>query len=350
MTPSRPGRPIPGRRPSGPSSSGPARAPAPKAPTPKSPAPKSSAPKVPAPKVPVPKASAPKVPAPKEPARSTPSSNVTTYTAGRRALGVPVRPTVVSTGSAVRFAERLAARRRLVRKKVLLTTAAVAACLGVAWLVLFSPVFALDPAEVTITGAGTVVAIDDVSAVVGRVEGIPLPRLDAIGLRDRVLGVPGVRQAKVTRAWPRGLVIVLVAREPVAAVPQPPTAAGPTAGDPAGFTLLDAEGYQVGWAAAAPEGLPVVSVPIDGKNQRTLTAVLTVLEALPPELRAEVATAQASSQDTVQMGLRDGATVNWGSASDATLKVAVLQALRAAPATAAAKVFDVSAPTLPVTR
>ena len=89
---------------------------------------------------------------------------------------------------------------------------------------------------------------------------------------------------------------------------------------------------------------------MDGENKRTLTAVLTVLQALPAELRAEVATVAAGSQDTVQMGLRDGATVVWGSASDARLKVAVLQALRAAPATKAAKAFDVSAPTLPITR
>ena len=279
-----------------------------------------------------------------------PGSNVTTYTSGRRALGVPVRPTVVSTGSAVRFAERLAARRRLVRKKALLLGAAVVVALGATWLVLLSPVFALDPAEVTLTGAGTVVAVDDVTAVVDRVAGIPLPRLDAIGLRDRILDVPGVRQAKVTRTWPHGLAISLVSREPVAAVPQPAAASGPAAGDPAGFTLLDTEGYQVGWAAAPPDGLPVISVPIDGENKRTLTAVLTVLEALPPALGAEVATVQAASQDTVQMGLRDGATVSWGSASEAALKVAVLQALRAAPATAGAKVFDVSAPTLPVTR
>lgn len=331
MTPSRPGRPVPVRR----------------SPAAKRPAPARSPTAKPAAKPAVPKPLAPGAPASAVPA---PSSNVTTYTAGRRALGFPVRPTVVSTGSAVRFAERLAARRRLVRKKALLVGAAGAAVVGAAWLVLYSPVFALDPAEVTLTGAGTVVAIEDVTAVVDRVAGIPLPRLDAIGLRDRVLDVPGVRQAKVTRTWPRGLAIALVSREPVAAVPQPAAAAGPAAGDPAGFTLLDTEGYQVGWAAAPPEGLPVVSVPIDGENERTLTAVLTVLEALPPDLGAEVATVQAASQDTVQMGLRNGATVTWGSASEAALKVAVLQALRAAPATAGATVYDVSAPTLPVTR
>ena len=261
-----------------------------------------------------------------------------------------MRPAVVSTGSAERFAERLAARRSQLRRKVGLTAAAAVGLLGLGWLLLLSPVFALEPAQVRVTGAGTVVAVGDVNTVVARVAGIALPRLDTIGLRDRVLKVPGVRAAKVIRDWPHGLVISLVSREPVAAVPQAQPAAGQPARAAAGFTLLDTDGFQVGSAAAAPAGLPVVSVPIDGKNPRILAAVLTVLQALPAPLRAEVGTVAATSQDTVQMGLRGGATVNWGSASDAALKVAVLQALRAAPATAAAKAFDVSAPTLPVTR
>ncbi|WP_311836213.1 cell division protein FtsQ/DivIB [Cellulomonas fimi] len=278
-------------------------------------------------------------------------SAVTTYTTGRRALGLPARPSVVSTGSAERFAERAAARRRVLRQKVYLTVAGVALVLGLAWLLLVSPVLALDAAEVEVTGAGTVVAVDDVLGVVHEVAGTPMPRLDTIGLRDRILEVPGVREAKVTRLWPRGLAVSLVSREPVAAVPENRALAGPsTDGAPTGFTLLDTEGYQVGWSEVPPEGLPVVSVPVDGDNTRTLTAVLTVLDALPEPLRAEVATVSASTQDTVEMGLRDGTTVRWGSANDATLKVAVLQALRAAPATAGATQIDVSAPTLPVTR
>jgi cell division protein FtsQ len=284
------------------------------------------------------------------PAGRDSAGNVTTYTARGRALGVPVRPSVVSTGSADRFAERLASRRRILRHKIYLVTAGVVAAAGLGWLLLLSPVLTLKPTEVSITGAGTVVAVEDVSAVVARVGGIPLPRLDTVGLRDRILDVPGVRSAKVLRVWPHGLAITLVSREPVAAVPQKPPSTGPAAGGPAGFTLLDTEGYQVGWADTAPKGLPVVSVPIDGKNERTLTAVLTVLRALPAGLRVQVATVAATSQDTVQMGLRDGSSVRWGSASDAPLKVAVLQALRKAPETSGAKEFDVSAPTLPITR
>jgi cell division protein FtsQ len=93
----------------------------------------------------------------------------------------------------------------------------------------------------------------------------------------------------------------------------------------------------------------VVSVPVDG-SKRPLTAVLTILEALPADLRSEVATVEAQTRDTVRMGLRDGTSVVWGSAGDAALKIRVLQALRAAPAASGASEYDVSAPTLPITR
>ena len=282
------------------------------------------------------------------------SDAVTTYTTRRRRLGASARPAIVSSGSAARFAERVAMRRRLARHRAYVAGAVGVLLAGLAWLLLVSPWLALDAAELEVTGAGTVVDVTDVQAVVAAVDGVPLPRLDTVGLRDRVLDVPGVRHAKVTRVWPHGLVVSLVSREPVAAVPQRAPADAADAADgprPAGFALLDIEGFSVGWTPTPPEGLPVVDVPVgaEGRN-RSLDAVLAILQALPPELAAEVATIEAATQDTVRMGLRDGRSVVWGSASDAALKIRVLQALRAAPAAAGAREYDVSAPTLPITR
>lgn len=266
-----------------------------------------------------------------------PTRTVTTYTT-RRFSG-PVRPSVVSTTSRERFEERARARRNLARRQVLGTAGAVAGVGALGWLLLFSPVLALDPDQVEVTGAGTVVAVDQVLAVVAERAGTPLPRLDAVGLRDRVLEVPGVREARVVRDWPRGLAVQLVSREPVAAVPQ--DAPGP------GLVLLDEQGVQVGLADAAPPGLPVVDVPVG--DQRTLAAVLGVLEQLPPELLAQVESVAARTQDTVTMQLRDGGPrIDWGSADETPLKIVVLERLRAAAPEAS--VLDVSAPRMPITR
>lgn len=263
----------------------------------------------------------------------------------------PVRPPVVSQGSAARFAERARARRRLAWRQILLVAGGVLVVAAVAWLLLLSPVLALEKDQVTVTGAGTVVAVDQVRAVVDAEDGTPLPRLDTARLRSELLDVPGVRDVTVSRDWPHGLTVALVSREPVAAVPESSDVAeradhSATDGDGEGFALVDEEGVQVGRADAPPEGLPVVEVPVG--EARILTATLGVLEALPEDLLAAIGQVSAGTQDTVQFTLRDGATVEWGSAQDSALKVAVLQALRAAPETAGSTRYDVSAPTMPV--
>ncbi|WP_256970922.1 FtsQ-type POTRA domain-containing protein, partial [Cellulomonas iranensis] len=116
----------------------------------------------------------------------------------------------MSTTSQERFAERARARRHLARRQLLLTAGGVLGAGGLAWLLLLSPVLALDPQKVEVTGAGTVVAVDRVLAVVAERAGTPLPRLDTVGLRDAVLDVPGVREARVVREWPDGLAVQLV--------------------------------------------------------------------------------------------------------------------------------------------
>lgn len=318
-------------------------------PTPPPPAPEAPAAKAPAAKVPPKAAPSPKPTTPVPTPRAEPDAfgrSVTTYAAGRsRSLGGPVAPPVVSPSSTARFAERARARRNLARRQLVIAVAVAVAVVGLGWLLFASPVLALDPVEVAVEGAGTVVAVDQVQAVVAAHAGTPLPRLDTVALRDDLLDVPGVREARVTRAWPTGLTVTLVAREPVAAVPDDADSSSATT---PGFALLDQDGVQVGRVDAAPAGLPVVDVPVGDK--RTLAAVLGVLEQLPPDLLAQVQGVSARTQDTVTMQLRDGVRVDWGSAHETPLKIAVLGALRASPAAAGSTVIDVSAPRLPITK
>lgn len=245
------------------------------------------------------------------------------------------RPPVVST----RLAERLAMQRRLLRRKVGWTVAALLAAGAVGWTAFFSPVLALDLDEVTVTGQGGVVDTAQVQEVVAEHAGVPLPRLDTVALRRGVLDVPGVRAAEVTRSWPRGLRVTVVARQPVAAVERDGQ-----------FLLLDVEGVQVGRADEMPAGLSLVDVPADDPDARATRAVLAVLQSLPDELAAEVVEASARSQDTVRLVLADGAVVEWGSAEQLALKARVLQTLRGSEVAGSVSVYDVSAPTMPITR
>lgn len=244
---------------------------------------------------------------------------------------------VVSPTSAARFAERARARRTLARRQVIGLSVCAALVAGIGWLLLGSPVLALDAATVRVDGAGTVVAVDAVRAVVDERDGTPLPRLDTGALRADLLDVPGVREATVTRDWPHGLTVTLVAREPVAAVP---------ADGRSGYSLLDQDGVQVGHVAKAPAELPVVDVPVG--DRRTLRGVLTVVEQLDPDLLAQVGGVSARTQDTISMKLRKGARIAWGSAAETHLKAAVLTALLDSEQGRKAKVIDVSAPRMPI--
>lgn len=251
----------------------------------------------------------------------------------------PRRAPVVSPASAERFAERVRQRRRIRRDHALAWAGGLLVVGGFAWVAFFSPVLALhaDAVVVRVEGDQAVVDAASVTALATAHDRTPLPRLDTVALRRAILDVPGVRAASIARDWPHGLTVTVVARDPVGAVPAD-----------GGFALVDAEGVQVGRTDAAPQGVPVVNVPIgDGP---TLTAVLLVLQQLPAELSAQVGAVSAANPDAVRLDLVDGTAVEWGSADQSALKAKVLLTLRASGATAGATTVDVSAPTLPITR
>ncbi|WP_285101503.1 FtsQ-type POTRA domain-containing protein [Promicromonospora sp. MEB111] len=246
---------------------------------------------------------------------------------------------VVSDQLADRLAERTAMARYRVWRRIGWTAFAVAVAAGLGWAALVSPLFALDAEQVRVTGEGTTVDVGEVREAVTDEAGVPLPRLDTVGLREEILAMNAVKNVRITRAWPDGLTVELTSREPVAAVPQP--------GDV--YALMDAEGVRVGTAEEVPDGLPsiVTSLSDAGAGRRALDAALAVLGALPPKLAADITTVSAATQDDVRTTLSDGRVIRWGSGADVPLKTKVAQTLLRAEPTATT--VDVSSPGLPVT-
>ena len=216
----------------------------------------------------------------------------------------------------------------------------VAAVAGAAWLVLLSPVFALDSTKVQVSGYGSVVDPTEVRGAVDTMAGRSLALVSIGQLASELKDIPGVREAHVQRSWPNGLIVTLESREPVAAVP---TREG-------GFTLVDDECVQVGRADVAPADLPTLTVPLGDDNAKVLASALGVINAMPLDMRNRVQAMSAGTEDSVSFVLRDGPTVEWGSADDSELKVQVLQVLLGSPQASTADVIDVSAPTLPITK
>lgn len=277
-----------------------------------------------------------------EPVRQLPSAPVK-RPQSRPGPGRPApsgtRDDVVSDRLADRLAERTAMARYRVWRRIGWIVAAVAAAAGLVWVAFFSPLFALDPEQVRVSGQGTTVDVGEVRAAVTDEAGVPLPRIDTVHLREEILAMNAVKDAEITRSWPDGLAVVLTSREPVAAVPQ--------AGDV--YALMDAEGVRVGTAEDAPDDLPsiVVSLADGAAGRRAMDAALEVLGALPPRLTANIQTVSAATQDDVRTTLSDGRVIRWGSGAQVELKTKVAQTLlRAEPS---AKTVDVSSPDLPVT-
>ncbi|GAA1873168.1 cell division protein FtsQ/DivIB [Myceligenerans crystallogenes] len=239
---------------------------------------------------------------------------------------------------AERDAERRAEDRRRFWRRAAWAAGGAAVALGLVWGAFFSPLFALDPAEVTVTGTGTTIDAADVRAQIDPARGVPLPRVDTVTLRARLLTLNGVKDARVAHAWPHGLTIRLTSREPVVAVP-----AGGR------YALLDDEGVRVG-TTTAPGDVPVVDAPLsdDDTARAALFAALDVMAALPRGLAKQVTAVQARTQDDVRTRLPDGAEVIWGSSDRLELKIEVATTLRKAEPDAS--VYDVSSPDLPVTR
>jgi len=237
--------------------------------------------------------------------------------------------------------ERLAERKRTERRRLLARVGRWAALAGgvalLLWAFFMSPLFALDPAKIQLTGVADEIDPAAVDSVLASHDGESLALLNVPHMADQLRDLTGVRDAKVERVWPAGLRVTLVPRHPVAAIPEG-----------TGFALLDAEAVQVGVADQAPAGLPLVTVPLG--DERILAAVLEVIRNLPAELLGRVSGVGAQTEDTVAFTLRDGPRVEWGSAEDSALKAQVLEVILASPAAASAGVVDVSAPTLPITR
>jgi cell division protein FtsQ len=228
-------------------------------------------------------------------------------------------------------AERAGRRRRWSRRllRALVVALPVAA---LAWLVLASPLLAVDRVQVTGT---TRLSPEQVAEVAGVPEGTPLAVVRTGRTADRVRTLPPVADVRVRREWPATLRIDVTERVAVAGVV-----------GREGTLLLDAEGVAFATEPQPPVGLPRVEVRDPGPDDAATRAALSVLLDLPPELAGQVAVLRATTPSDVSFVLADERTVVWGALGDTATKTAAVTALLRMPGT----VVDVSAPGVAVRR
>lgn len=189
-----------------------------------------------------------------------------------------------------RLAERWAAiahERGRRRRRVLLTVTAIASILGIAWLVVESPLLALR--RIDVRGTAHVSAAELRAAAHVRT-GAPLLRVDTGAVARRLRALPWIAAARVERELPHALRIRVTERAPAAWAR---AGSGPDgAGGPSGaVVVVDAGGRVLGRVPGPPPGLPElvgVRVP-DRPGARVVPARATgVLRGLPRVLRIAV--------------------------------------------------------------
>ncbi|MEU4217060.1 FtsQ-type POTRA domain-containing protein [Actinoplanes sp. NPDC026623] len=212
-----------------------------------------------------------------------------------------------------RFMAR-ARRRRLQAALPWAVAAGISLVVGaLVWTVYGTSVLGVRSVDVVGTDSLAPVQVEQAAAV--RMNQ-PLAGVDLDRIRGRVEALPAVERAIVSRSWPSTVVVEVVERTPVLAVP---------AGE--GFTLIDAEGVAYRTVPTRPAGVPVARLAAPGPEDVNTRSALTVLSALTAELRDQLVSISVLAPAQVSLGLRRGRTVVWGDDTQSDTKARVATAL-----------------------
>jgi cell division protein FtsQ len=214
---------------------------------------------------------------------------------------------------AARRRGRLAVGLRRHRRLWGLLTAAGGAVLLAGWLLWGTSLAGVREVRVTGTAILTPAQVQEAAAVAERT---PLLRVRADEVAARVAALPPVAAVQVRRDWPDTVVIEVVERTAVAAVP---TADG--------FRLIDSSGVGFQAVPTRPDDLPVLIVVEPGSERPATETALTVLAALTPRLRAELSAVTVAGPADIRLILGSGRTVLWGDSHDSPDKARVATVL-----------------------
>ena len=225
---------------------------------------------------------------------------------------------------------RFMARARQRRLRAALPWAVGLGVLGVAglltWMVYGTSVLGVRDVRIEGTGVLTPLQVQEAAAVPMRK---PLARVDVDAVRARVERLAPVDRAVVSRSWPATLVVKVIERQPVAAVP-----------DGKEFRLIDAEGVAYRTVSRRPDGLPVAQLAAPGEGDLNTRSALTVLAALTPQLRTQLMSISVTGPARISLALRKDRTVIWGDDTASVRKAKVATALLSQKG----DTIDVSAP------
>jgi cell division protein FtsQ len=197
------------------------------------------------------------------------------------------------------------------------------------WLIWFSSVFAVKDVQV-VDSAGEILSADQIAQVQTAANialNQPIAQLDTDTAAQAVANLGWVSAAEIRRSWPNEVVVAVDLRIPLARIKVD------------GLNqAVDARGFV--FDSTGLDGLPLIEA-----TGPPLVSAVEVVASLPANLAKKIVRIRAESIDSIELDLKSGSTVRWGSADEPEFKAAVLDALLSHRA----QIYDVSAPELPTT-
>lgn len=247
-------------------------------------------------------------------------------------MAAPRSSQVRDATAIIRARHRGQVRRRVLRVVIPILVVLLVGVL--VWVVWFSSVFQATSVHVEGNSQATT---EEIVAAAQVPLGTPLARIDTEAIRTRVLQVPPVADATVTRSLTGVIHITVTERVGVYVI---------SVGSQ--YLVVDSTGTGFLTVADVPEGLPVVSLTVDHtpESERLMADAATVVQALPDSVRTQMTWIGAQTPDTFTIELASGAEIFWGSAEESDLKAQVIDGLL----NVGARYYDVSSPSHPATR
>lgn len=276
----------------------------------------------------------------------------------------PARPTPVGyNADSIRVgasSDRFVGRRQEIRRQQGARRLRVVLALTVVSLLAVSAIGVLN-SELADVDAVTVVGndrtpVDDVVLATSILTGQPLLDLDLAAAETDVEALPWVRKAEVERRLDGEIVVRVIEREPVLAIPVVGPGAVVADGDavPGRYVLIDELGQQLELVDDIPAGfLPVAGIEASGRPGESAPEetglILSLAQSLPPSLVDEVS-AMTVAEGDLYLELKAGGRANIGDSSLLGEKIQALETVLARVDLECVSVIDLRVPSAAAVR
>ncbi|MBV7363826.1 FtsQ-type POTRA domain-containing protein [Actinomycetaceae bacterium TAE3-ERU4] len=255
------------------------------------------------------------------------------FRSASKTVAEPVSNAAVPIGP--KFRERKKARQRKLAYSIGISLLVVLSLIGLYWLFFISSVFGVHNVKVSLGTGAKEEWVKQVQGIAKKHLGEPVFNLDTNQIESEIGELPYVKASKVAGKFPRTLSVEVHLRQPAAFV---------NTGKK--LIVVDSTGTPMEYIDAKGLKLPELEVKLGEENTgRSVDAGLAVLASLHPQLKEKVKYVSVPSPTNVQLHLRNGALVKWGSKEESEFKNRVLLTLLKRPA----HLYDLTSPSAPVT-